>query len=102
MPGTDATAWQKILSVEVLSSLAIGLFLGGVAWAELSKDVAGTDEKASKALTEVSAVKESVHAIETDVAVIKANQGTFKEALKKQEAAQAETNKYLRELIQRN
>lgn len=86
----------KLLSLEALGSLAVVVFIGGMAYASLSGAQAETNRRVAAVEQEQAALRRTMGAIELNVSVIRATQDFMQDSLKDQKT----DVKRIRELLE--
>lgn len=85
-PNNDMTNLKlsKIVSAELLGSIAATIFIVGVTWSSLAKDVESAEHKITKVEKKQTDLEGSVQSIEVDIAVVKSTQGEIRREVEKQ------------------
>lgn len=99
MPTSDMTNLKlsKIVSMEVLMSILATVFIVGVTWSSLAKDVESAESQIGKVESAQLDLEQSVQSIEVDIAVVKTTQSQIRHELKEQSDDISEVLRLLRQ-----
>jgi peptidoglycan hydrolase CwlO-like protein len=91
---------SRILSVEMLASLIVTVFVVGVTWASLANTVSATDVKVIKLESKQEATANSVQQVRVDLAVVKNQQNNIQQDLAEQSEKLKEQSRDIKQILQ--
>jgi len=104
MPQQDMsnTRLSKILSVEVFGSICATIFIVGVTWSSIAKDVESAEHKLIRVEQAQTDLEGSVRSIEVDMAVVKTHQQQIRREVEQQSRDIAEVLRLLQKRANEN